>query len=422
MTPITVRQRLKDYEFTDEQEITLTLELLARIEKDIDDLKTTKTREGFSLYVGIAGLATTVFILLGELNKLGAISFSKIGVIFFAGILILKIPWAIYQLITFDHATQKRQKPGRFFWSNDFFFENRPTGVFQATVFLVSLVIIFLLRIPLWVRLFTGISFFLYIFIIGLLFVMSFKKEAYVPTGANKKAIVGLPILYLVFTIVSIAGLFFQMTLPTGDETRPYLMAGLLLAAVFFVDMLIRLSTPSLLLEKLQTLRYDIIFLKANLQDAWIRYDIHINGNDISEELRVDMDDIIQGFNSLDFQQSLKIGSLTAIQEESQKLQTREELTETDFEALNRHTIEFFLCVQAIDGSLKNLNPRLSTLADQVHKISRATQEWKRADEYHNYIQSRFASFNEKEAEITRVATEADEKIAYLKTKLIKEN
>lgn len=273
MTPITIRQRLKDYEFTDEQEMTLTLELLKRVEKDIDELKLSKTREGFSLYVAIAGIATPLFLLLGELNKLSAISFSQIGVIFVAAILVSKIPWAFYQLITVDHATKKRQKPGRFVWTNDAFFENRLSGVFQSAVFLGSLVLIFFLRIPLWVVVFTVVSFLLYVFIIGLLFVLSFKREPYVPSGANKKAIVGLPLLFLVFTIVSIVGLISQMTLPVGDETRPYLMAALLLATWFFVDMLIRLSTPSLLLEKLQLLRYDIIFLKANLQDAWIRYD-----------------------------------------------------------------------------------------------------------------------------------------------------
>ena len=51
MTPISVRQRLQDHEFTDEQEITLTLELLNRIEQDIHDLKSTNPRHGFNLNV-----------------------------------------------------------------------------------------------------------------------------------------------------------------------------------------------------------------------------------------------------------------------------------------------------------------------------------------------------------------------------------
>src|SRR5947209_19658575 len=85
--PITIRDRLQDYEFTDDQEITLTLELLNRIEKDIDELRAKKTRDGFSEYVALGGLAATLFVLLGELSKVTQISFSSVGVIFFCGLL-----------------------------------------------------------------------------------------------------------------------------------------------------------------------------------------------------------------------------------------------------------------------------------------------------------------------------------------------
>ncbi len=49
--PVTIRDRLQDYEFTDDQEMTLTLELLNRIEKDIDELRSKRTRDGFSEYI-----------------------------------------------------------------------------------------------------------------------------------------------------------------------------------------------------------------------------------------------------------------------------------------------------------------------------------------------------------------------------------
>jgi hypothetical protein len=35
---LTVRDRFEDYEFTDEQELTVTLELLNCVEQDIDEL------------------------------------------------------------------------------------------------------------------------------------------------------------------------------------------------------------------------------------------------------------------------------------------------------------------------------------------------------------------------------------------------
>ena len=89
---ITIRQRLQDYEFSDDQEMSLTLELLKRIEADITEIQAINNRAGFSPYVALAGLAATVYVVLGELTKQSNISFEKIGIITFAGILLLKIP------------------------------------------------------------------------------------------------------------------------------------------------------------------------------------------------------------------------------------------------------------------------------------------------------------------------------------------
>jgi hypothetical protein len=90
--PITIRDRLQDYEFTDDQETTLTLELLNRIEKDIDELRAKKTRDGFSEYVALAGLAAILFVLLGELSKVTQISFSSVGCDFLCRAIATKNP------------------------------------------------------------------------------------------------------------------------------------------------------------------------------------------------------------------------------------------------------------------------------------------------------------------------------------------
>ncbi|MGH9872630.1 MAG: hypothetical protein ACRD9S_09205 [Pyrinomonadaceae bacterium] len=415
MTPISIRQRLQDYEFTDEQELTLTLELLNRIEQDIHDLKSTNPRHGFNLYVAIAGIATTVFLILGELNKVTAISFSSIGTVFFASILLLKIPWAFNQILMFDQASRRNQEPGRFFWSNDFFFENRPGGTFQVIVFLICLLAVFFLRVPFWIKFSTALSFLLYIFIIVLIIVFSFRKKAYKPQATKTKLIVGFPIPFLVTTTFSIVGLISHMMVPIGSESQPYVIGGLLVAIVFFLDMLIRLWTPSVLLNKLQTLRYDIIFLKADLRDAWIRYDIHINGSDISEELRTDMEDVIRSFSSLDFHQSRKLKTLSVIHQELQRLRTREKLAGNDFDTIDREKRSFFAHDEETNRLDAYLTPRLKTLADQIHEISRATQEWERADGYHQTILARIQDVSEKEAQIAKNAKDADEQLKSLR-------
>ncbi len=419
--PITVRHRLQDFEFTDEQEMSLTLELLNRIEKDIDALRDTKTRDGFSLYVALAGIAGILYLLLGELSKLAEISFAQVGMAFFTGLLLLKIPWAFYQLIAFDQATKKRHTQGRFFWSNDFFFETRPAAIFQLLVFLVSLCLLFFVSMPIWIAVVTGISFLLYILIIGLVSVISLRKEPYTPNNDNKIAAIGMPVLFLIFTAVSIGGLIRHMNTPLGSGTQPYLIGGLLLTLVFFVDTLIRLLTPSLLLEKLQRLRYDIIFLKANLEDAWTRYEVYVDGHDISEELRADIDSIIRCFDTLDSLRTQQEEDLSAIQEELKQLEvqkTQRNITDKDFGKLNLHKTRFFLLSEETERIYEDLNPRLENIANQVNKISRSTQEWHRAEAYHQYILSRISSLSEKEKQIVERGKDADEKIDSLQPKL----
>jgi hypothetical protein len=415
----TIRQRLQDYEFTDEQEMTLTLELLKRIEGDITELKAAKTRDGFSLYVVWGGIAGIFYIVLAELNKIKDVSFSKTAVIFFTILLLSKILWAIYQLIGIDLTAKKQHKPGRFFWSSDFFFELRATGIFQGIIFLLSIIFVFMLPVPLWVAVSTAISFLLYTLIIGFIFIVSFRKEAFRPNNANKIIALGMPALFLVSTVISLIGLISQMEKPIGPETQPFLLAGLLFALVFFIHTLIELTTPSLLLEKLQTLRNDIVFLRANLEDAWTRYEIYIDGNEITEELRNDMDEIVRCFNTLDFHQAKKGEFLLAILEEIMKLEKKRKLVEADFTDLYALKSQFFAHNEEILKIYDYLNPRLLDLSEQIHKISRATQEWQKADKLHEYILARNASVGELDKKITEGGSEVDEKIKELQTKAL---
>jgi hypothetical protein len=420
--PPTVRKRLEDYQFSDEQELTLTLELLNRIEKDIHDLKQTNPRQGFSLYVVMAGIATTAYIMLGELSKLSTISFSDIGAIFFASVLMLKIPWAFNQIIMFDRRPRMNHQPGRFFWSNDFLFENRPGGTFQAIVFSICVIGIFFLSVPLWITFFTAISFLLYIFIIGLLVVFSFKKKAFNPTTTNKKVIIGLPLLFIITTIVSVYGLILHIRLPIGSQTQPYIIAGLLLTIFFFVDTLIRLWTPSVLVEKLEILRYDIIFLKTDLKDAWVRYDMHVKGSDISEEIREDMENVIRSLNSVDYHQSQKLQALSVIKQEAERLQNLSELTEADFETINQMKVVFFAHHEGMSRIDQHLDSQLKNLADQIQEISRATQEWERANQYHNFIKARLEKIDKNQEETAKQAKVADQTIAILRPAIREKN
>jgi len=224
---------------------------------------------------------------------------------------------------------------------------------------------------------------------------------------------------------MSVAGLLSQMQIPIGKETSPFVVAGLLLTLIFFVDRLIRLATPSLLLEKLERLRYDIIFLKADLKDAWIRYEVIVYGHDISEELKTEIDDIIRAFNQLDYGQAQKEKWLSAIQDELNHLEREQKerrLTKDDFATVNLNKREFFAHFGAVEHLYKNLQPRLDKIGKEIHRISRRTQEWERADEIHKFILSRLAALEEKDKQITQNGGEADVKLSRLVSKEAKQS
>jgi hypothetical protein len=413
----TVRDRLQDYEFTDEQELTLTLELINRVEKDIDELRGKRSREGFSVYVALAGFAAVAFLLLSDLGKLSKIPFAKVAVVLLAGLLLMKIPWAIYQLLAIDLVTAQPPEKGRFFWSNDLFFEHRIAGMFQLILFVGGATVVLFLHFPFWISVSTVFAFLLYVFILGLVSIFSFRKKPLSPESTRKFIMVSMPALFLLMTAVSLFGLIPRMKLPIGSETSSYAIAVLLLAMVFFMDTLIRLSTPSLLLRKLERLRYDIIFLKADLKDAWTRYEVIAIGHYISEEVRGDMDEIIRSFNTIDYGQSQKDRALAAYEEELEQLETDHNvraLTAGDFGKLQPHKTDLFKHVGIVKGLFADLQPRLDKLQKDIHEISRSTQEWNRAEEYHKYIVSRLAAIDDTDQKIEKRAVEADEKLKRL--------
>ncbi len=415
--PDTIRERLQEYEFDDEQELTLTLELLHQIEKDIAEQRARKTRAGFNEYVALAGFAAALFVLLSELGKASQLPLPKVGAIFCIGLLLMKLPWAPYQLVTIDRIEQSRPEKGRFFWSNDLLFEDRVAGLFQLILFLGCAIGVFFLHFPLWISVSTALAFSLYIALLILRFVLSFRREPFRPNSAKTVVMSGLPSLYMITTGAAVIALISRLSAPIGNETSVYAISGMLLTAVFFLDRLIRLSTPPLILSKLERLRYDLIFLRTDLREAWVRYEIIVYGHEISEELRADMEDINRTYDMLEYGQSKKKTALMKIDLELdrlEKVQTQEKITEDHLADLYSQKKEFLGHFEAINLLVAGLNPKLQKIALEIHRISRSTQEWEKADEYHRSILSREAAFNENEKEIAARGGESDSRIKKL--------
>ena len=56
-------------------------------------------------------------------------------------------------------------------------------------VFLAGVPVLFWLHLPVWVATSTAVAFLLYIFILGLVFVLSFRKEPFTPNNTRKLSI-----------------------------------------------------------------------------------------------------------------------------------------------------------------------------------------------------------------------------------------
>jgi hypothetical protein len=100
-------------------------------------------------------------------------------------------------------------------------------------------------------------------------------------------------------------------------------------------------------------------------------------------------------------------------------VEKKRKLVEADFTNLYGLKSQFFAHNEELLKIYDYLNPRLLDLAEQIHKISRATQEWQKADKLHEYILARNASVGEIGEKITEGGKEADEKIKQLQTRAL---
>ncbi len=416
-----LRLRLEDYEFNDEQEFKLTLELINRIEKDIETIKSDKSSDGYSISASIAGFAGALYLLFSEFSKIVKVPFTEIASILLAMLLIGKLSWTISQLVYIDTPPSNSQNSNRFRWANHQLYDQRLNFLYQISIFIISIILLFLINLPIWVVLFTALSFGIYIFLLGMVFVFSYKKQPLSVFYENKLFKIVLPILVIITSIISSIGLLKSVPFPIGVAAAPFVIAGIIFAIIFFLNVAVVLSAPSLLLTNLQQLRRDIIFLKLELKDAWILYEIYMEGNELTEEVRSILGKITHAFSLIEYQQSQQKEILPLIQEEINKLKNVKKLTEEDFQSLNQDKAKF-LQHRNIKNDIYDLtSPFHSELGSKINKISGVTKEWEKADNYRQYVLSRLAELGKIDEETDNSEIEMDLKVEKLQAKLKKE-
>ncbi len=91
-------------------EISLYLELIRVIEKDIDEIRAGDTRNGWTTWAIIAGIAGAGLLFLGETRKLTSFPTEQVETISLAGSLLYVLAITGIKLFSFDNLNIK---PGR---------------------------------------------------------------------------------------------------------------------------------------------------------------------------------------------------------------------------------------------------------------------------------------------------------------------
>src|ERR1041384_1859618 len=80
------RPSIQELNLQNTEEISLYLELIRLIEKDIDDLKANDTRSGWTSWAIVGGIAAALSLFFGETRKLQIFPTHEVEVIVIAGL------------------------------------------------------------------------------------------------------------------------------------------------------------------------------------------------------------------------------------------------------------------------------------------------------------------------------------------------
>ena len=223
------RQSIQELQLENREEVSLYLELIRIIERDIDEINAVDTRTGWTTWAIVGGIVGAILLFLTETRRLESFPSKEVKTIALAALLFYDVTqqsFGAFKINAFEI------RPGRIRWSNDAFFSYIPKSVFRFLVFLASVIVALSLELPIKTKTIIVTVFSMMTFgqIIPLVYsVMEF------PLGNTKVTRKGAYIVYVALFPVSIIALLVlapQLRFPIGEGTTvPYILAGLIVAA-----------------------------------------------------------------------------------------------------------------------------------------------------------------------------------------------
>jgi hypothetical protein len=220
-------------------------------------------------------------------------------------------------------------------------------------------------------------------------------------TRISKKSGRLISILNLFLSSLAVALIATQLKPPIGEDAAlSYILAGLVLAITLLMIRLIFTQAPSRLLSNLRDLRNDIVFLRADIDEALRRYEILIEGATLSDahqkelsEILGDLNVIIYIHSNMDSLIQKMVGELPDLKDSPQVKQQKEKQITLLKDSYLLHEGRCRQILRPYDAKLKKLRKKLD-------RVSAVTEDWAGATAIRSLLGQHFELIERSEAQL----------------------
>ena len=393
------RTSIRELQLEDKEEVQLYLELIRVIERDIDDIKTGDTQNGWTSWALLGATAAAVLLLLEETRKLQSIPGQDAAVILLAALLLYNIVKLLANFL--NSASSPEVRPGRVKWSRDIFFPLLPVTFYRMLIFLAAAAVAYSLQIrsgPKTLVIATFAYWSLWAVMPPIYSIINY------PLGNRKEfkkfAYIGIATL-LILSLTTFVLLLTHLQPPLGEAaTLPFILAGLSTTIIILMENFISTLGPSRLLANLLDLRNDIVFLRVDIDEALQRYEVLQEGETLPIALKQELNEIINTANIIEYAYSNMATLLGRINENLPYLrqtpdhkqdQRKQLLLDLDSYSLHRTKC------QDIDSSL---NKSIKKFTKKLTLVSGATGDWLGENTIRSFLTQKFQQLSNVRADL----------------------
>ena len=399
----TPHSSIKQLNLNEPEEIQLYLELIRIIEKDIDEIKSGDTKNGWTSWAIIGGIAGALLLLFGETRKLQAFPTEDVKTIGLAGIFLIN---SVLLILKFTEFPLTVTRPGRVKWSKDTNFSYIPRGIYLFLLLFFLIVIGFTLSISGWMKFVVVSTLILWALLSLINLIFAFKN---IPIGNNKvsrKSGIATAFILLLLCMFSFTLLLTKMHLPMGETaTLPYILSGLTIAIILLINSLIGTTAPSRLLSNLYDLRNDIIFLRIEIDEALQRYEILTEGETLPDALKTELSEILNDLNFIDYAHSNMKALIGKMNQEfpspndtSEQRSIKSQQLLLDRDSYTLHEERCTDVFNGFEGKLKKIGKKMS-------QVSAAAEDWASENNIRNLLIQRLQMLERNQAQLHQSMT-----------------